>query len=270
MSAKTEALPTCSLIISTYNWPEALYLCLKSVLDQVYQPNEIIIADDGSTSNTANIIADIQKISKIPIVHVWQPDEGFQLSKIRNKAIKEAKYDYIIQVDGDIILHNMFVFDHLTFARKGTFLCGSRVSLPKERSENLLRTRNHRLTLQELPLGFALNGLRFPLLSQLLADTYKKNQLHVLRGCNMSFWRQDLLDVNGYNEDITGWGSEDFELAMRLINRKIGKRFIKFMGIVYHIYHVENSRQNKHKNNSILQQTIEAKSVWAENGIFKP
>ena len=44
----------------------------------------------------------------------------------------------------------------------------------------------------------------------------------------MAFWKEDLLKVNGYNEAITGWGSEDHELVCRLINNGVRKRTIKF------------------------------------------
>ena len=55
---------TISLIIATYNWPEALRLCLKSILKQTILPTEIIIADDGSDERTAKLIHDFaQKVS---------------------------------------------------------------------------------------------------------------------------------------------------------------------------------------------------------------
>ena len=95
---------TISLIISTYNWPEALSRCLDSVMSQTVQPTEIIIADDGSTIETKHVIDDYSRRSVVPIVHVWHEDDGFRLSMIRNKAIVRAKGEYIIQIDGDVVL----------------------------------------------------------------------------------------------------------------------------------------------------------------------
>ena len=89
---------SCSLIIATYNWPEALNLVLLSIQKQTILPNEIIIADDGSSSKTQMLIADFQKIFSIPLIHVWHEDKGFRLAKIRNKAIKIANFSYIIQI----------------------------------------------------------------------------------------------------------------------------------------------------------------------------
>ena len=116
-----------SIIIPTYNWPEALNLCLQSVLVQSILPGEIIIADDGSKQETSDLINNIKRKSPIPIIHVWQEDNGFRLAQIRNKAIAKSCKDYIIQIDGDVILHKDFIKDHIRFARKGSFVSGSRV-----------------------------------------------------------------------------------------------------------------------------------------------
>ena len=267
MNLNKEKLPGCSLMIATYNWPEALDLCLMSVLAQYHKPDEIIIADDGSTSTTKKIIDRIAGQTSIPIVHIWHPDKGFQLATIRNKAIKAAKYDYLIQIDGDIILNQYFVYDHLKFAAEGSFLCGSRVSLSPKKSAALLEQKEFRLKYTDMPFATIFNSFRSAVLSRLLADRYKKRKLHALRGCNMSFWRNDLLRVNGYNQDITGWGSEDFELAMRLINSGIKKRFLKFGAVVYHIYHKENNKDKLQRNIEILEQTIKHKSTWIDHGI---
>src|SRR5690606_7689461 len=125
---------TVSLIISTYNWPEALEKSLKSAFYQTVLPNEIIIADDGSARSTKNKIDQLRLLSTIPVEHVWHADKGFRLSAIRNEAIAMARYDYVIQIDGDIIMAPHFIEDHLRLAQERAFLCGSRVLMPKEYS----------------------------------------------------------------------------------------------------------------------------------------
>ncbi|MGO3241129.1 MAG: glycosyltransferase, partial [Sphingobacteriaceae bacterium] len=70
-----------TLIISTYNWPEALHLCLLSVKAQTRLPDEIIIADDGSQQGTKSLIEALIPGFQIPIKHIWQDDLGFRKSK---------------------------------------------------------------------------------------------------------------------------------------------------------------------------------------------
>lgn len=255
-----------SLIIPTYNWSEALNLCLQSVLVQSVLPDEIIIADDGSQEDTAVLINNISKKSTIPIIHVWQEDNGFRLAQIRNKAIARCSKDYVIQIDGDVILHKDFIKDHIRFARKGSFVSGSRVIIEKELAEQLLSSQSFKISIYTKGTHSKLNGIHLPCLS-FLQEKYRHDDILYVRGCNMAFWREDLLKVNGYNEEMTGWGREDNELASRLINLGIDKRIIKFAGIMFHIYHPIRSRTSVNKNDEILQQTIKSKSTWCTKGV---
>ena len=116
----------CSLIITTYNWKEALELVLLSALSQSISPDEIIIADDGSRDDTKQLIENYIKKSDIPIIHSWQEDNGFRAAQSRNKAISKSSYEYIILIDGDIILEQNFIRDHKRFAKKGFFSQGGR------------------------------------------------------------------------------------------------------------------------------------------------
>ena len=85
----------------------------------------------------------------------------------------------------------------------------------------------------------------------------------------MSFWRRDFIEVNGYNEDIAGWGREDSELVMRFINRNIFGKTLKFGGVAFHLHHKENSKSDLHNNQSILEETISKKLTRCSNGIDK-
>jgi glycosyltransferase involved in cell wall biosynthesis len=259
----------CSLIISTYNWPSALNLCLLSVLKQTILPDEIVIADDGSKEDTKELIEAFSAKSPVPVKHVWQPDEGFQLAKIRNKAIVEAKYPYIIQIDGDLILHDHFIEDHLQLQEKGYFVSGSRVLLSEETSAALLK--NNTIDVFKYYSGGKnhFNKLRNKFLRQWLSTRYKvsgKNKYYV-KGCNMAFWKEDLLKVNGYNESFTGWGREDSELAIRLINAGIRKKFLKMGGITYHIYHKEASKELEPRNVQMMQRAINEGHTHTVKGI---
>ena len=255
-----------SLIISTYNWPQALNLCLKSVCKQNLLPDEIIIADDGSTSETKVLVEHFQRSCTIPIYHVWQPDDGFQLAKIRNKAIAIASKAYIIQIDGDLILDRNFIKDHVAFQQENTFVSGSRVIMNKELSEQFLASEKVEVSLTETGLKNVSNGLRFPLLSKLMKN-YKQQDIYYIRGCNMAFWRKDLLRVNGYNEEFVGWGREDNEIGSRLINSGVRKQVIKFSGIVFHIFHDEKTRTSLNTNDQVLQLTISRRLTYCEKGV---
>ncbi|WP_294185519.1 glycosyltransferase family 2 protein [uncultured Sphingobacterium sp.] len=259
----------CTLIISTYNWKEALRLTLSSVLCQTVLPNEVIIADDGSDIDTKILINNLIKSFPIPLIHIWHEDIGFRLATIRNKSIAKASGKYIIQVDGDVILHKKFIEDHLLAARPGYLLQGSRVMLGKSISQRLLLGEKKNISAFDANISRRENGFRIKLLSNFLLNRYRnKFPFYYARGANMSFWKQDIIDVNGYNENFEGWGHEDSDLTLRLMNNGIKKSIIKFAAIVYHIFHSENRNDlQEDKNRIILEKTLHSKIVWAPIGI---
>ena len=256
---------SCSLIVSTYNWPEALELVLKSIMAQKRLPDEVVIADDGSTHPTLELIKKYQSIFPIPLKHVWHADMGFTRTLILNKTIREVTSDYIIQIDGDIVLHPYFIMDHLDFAEKNCWITGSRVLLDSNKSKEILDTKNVHLSVFTKGITNHLNAIRSPFLRNLLFSA-KKLDIKKVRGCNMAYWKSDFEKINGYNENIIGWGREDSEFAARLVNNNIYKKSLKFGGIEFHIYHPEESRDKLSVNDSIQEETISKKIKYCKNG----
>ncbi len=256
-----------ALVIATYNWPSALACCLSSLLLQSKMPDEVIIADDGSTEETKLLIEQFTDLHKIKLVHVWHEDTGFKLAHIRNKAIAKAQSDYIIQIDGDIIMHADFVRDHVNNAERNRYLKGSRVLMNEECSAHYLYHKKEQPSFLSSGIVNRLNAVHISFFQKLF---FKKiTNPFKIRGCNMSFWRSDFIDVNGYNEDISGWGREDSELVMRFINSTIFGKTLKFGGIAFHIYHKENSKSDLISNDKILEETISNKVTRCKNGIDK-
>ena len=221
---------TVSLIISTYNWPRALYLCLDSVMQQTVMPSEILIADDGSGMSTRDVVKHFENISPVPVRHIWHEDNGFRLAAIRNKAIAASKGKYIIQIDGDLILQRNFIQDHMLFAREGCFVTGSRGIITELLTRKVLSGEITSLSPLMKGIRSSNNVVRIPIMS-ILYHTFGPTRAP--RGCNMAFWRNDLIRVNGYDEDFKGWGFEDAELCIRLNNSEIHQRCMKFRGVAF-------------------------------------
>ena len=256
-----------SLIITTYNWPEALELVLSSVLKQSIPPNEIIVADDGSSEKTKAVIENFKLKSKVPIIHSWQEDKGFRLSRSRNLAIARAKYEYIIVSDGDMILHGDFVKDHLENSQKGVYLQGGRVLLQANFSNEMIANKRLRQpSIISRGIKNRHNALRSKLFSSLYANQLNQN-LKRIRGCNFSLFRSDIIKVNGFNEDFETWGQEDSEFVQRLYNSGILRRNLKFCALQYHIYHKEGKSEDN--NIQLLNNTIMNQLTWCNNGIDK-
>lgn len=254
-----------SLIISTYNSPEYLSLCLGSAISQTKKPNEIIIADDGSKAQTKILIEEIAKASTVPIKHIWQEDKGFRKTIVMNKAISASEGDYIIQIDGDIVMHKKFVEDHISLAKEGCFIRGGRTLINKEQTDKIVEKGEYKPSFVDvLRLENTFNALRIPMLSTFFNG--ESNDVFHVKGCNMAYWKADFIRVNGYNNDIAGWGHEDIELAVRLYNAGVKMRKIKFKAIEYHLHHNFNPRNSEDDNFKIFEQALKENIVITENG----
>lgn len=260
-----KVFPKCSLVTPTYNWPEALELLLKSVENQSYLPNEVIIADDGSKPDTKALIDQFKKKLPIPLTHVWHEDKGNRKPRIMNKAIAKAKHDYIIEIDGDIIMNKHFIKDHLQFSQTGHYLYGSRVNIKKEFLDNLFQNKHSDFHFFSEGIQKRGRTLRIPFLAKYIRPVEERSRK--LRGCNMSFWREDFIKVNGFNENLVGWGIDDSEMIQRLHNIGIKGKRLKFAGIAYHIYHKEQSKSHIDINLEIEEQTTKKKLTYAEKGV---
>ncbi len=257
--------PGSSLIISTYNWPEALELVLESIRKQVVLPDEVIIADDGSTDHTKAMIHAFQRDFPVALHHEWIPDNGFRRSVILNKAYARAKGAYLIQLDGDSIVHPYFVKDHLDFAKEGSFVQGSRVLIDEKQSRKVFGQKQINFYWTSKGIKNRLNAMRIPTLRTLIVK--EESSIKGIRGSNMAFWKSDLESVNGYNEEMIGWGREDSELAARFVNLGLKRRKLKFGAIQYHLYHKEESRDRLNINDEILKKVIDDEITRCEKGL---
>lgn len=261
---QTNPPASVALLISTYNWPQALELVLASILTQTRLPDEVVIADDGSHEDTKNLIEDFMSRSNLSIKHIWHEDKGFRKSLILNKAVKNINSSYIIEIDGDIIINPNFIADHLKAAEYGYFIQGSRVMITEKKSREILENGKIRLSMFSSGLYSRFNALRFPLISSLMM-LIPSNPFHI-KACNIAFWKSDYVKINGYDNRFEGWGGEDYEFAARLLHSGVRRKRLKMAALAYHIFHQDNSRSNTLPNDKIYRRTISEKLTYSENG----
>ncbi|WP_430812748.1 MULTISPECIES: glycosyltransferase family 2 protein [unclassified Carboxylicivirga] len=253
--------PKTTLFLTTYNWPEALSLCLQSIAAQTHLPDEVIIADDGSTEATRLMIDSFKDNYPCPLIHVWQEDKGFRINTIRNKAIERARHPYIIQIDGDVILDKHFVADHLRFARPGRLVAGRRIRINKEETEEACKTLSYSTKQSTRCQTLAI-------LHQHLL--YNSKSVRGVRGCNMSYWKDDAYRVNGYDEEWIGKGPDDKEYAIRMTYAGVSIYNLKFYALQHHLNHGEEGLLDNYAlNQKHFAETMERKAVQCKAGIKK-
>ena len=207
-----------SVLLATYNWPQALKLCLGSLGTQTDLNFEIIIADDGSTSDTKSLIEETRKHFPVKITHLWQEDQGFRKTRILNQAIESAHGDYLVFLDGDCLVQPDFIAQHRTLSQPNHLVTGSRVLLNDELSKQLLLWPHwdFKKFIDKL-LSYRLSGgiNKFWPLKIKLGDSawrnYKKFVWRRIKGCNMACWKVDAQAIGGFDETMTRRGHEEGE-----------------------------------------------------------
>jgi len=230
-------MPDVSVVITTYNKPRFLHLTLEWYLRQSVQKFELVVADDGSGPETAEVVKEYQSRANFPIVHAWQEDKGFRLAATKNLSVRHSTGDYLIFGHDDCLPARTFVEEHIARRERGAFLTGGYVKLDEQFTSTLtpdnvlnadflsqLRRRDRRKMWHRHFNSYFYNWLGI------------KDRPRVLGG-NLSIWRDDFMAVNGFDETYEGWGREDSDIRTRMRRFGLKGKSIWHLPIVFHLYH---------------------------------
>lgn len=253
-----------SLLVSAYNRPDILAKSLGSVALQYRLPDEVLIADDGSKQPTRDLIEAWASSQRFSVKHIWHEDNGFRKTVILNKAVLAARGDYLVFTDGDCVLHPRFVADHAVLAERDFWVQGRRCFV---REEFVPQFEPGRAVIWQWVLTKkitgAAKGIRWPV-PVVRRDTKQRGII----GCNMAFWRDDLVAVNGFDEDYSGWGvGEDSDIGTRLYHLGRRRKFVYGRAIVFHLNHSQLPRDHHAASLARLAETIAAKRIRCEQGL---
>jgi len=260
-----------SILLATYNWPQALKRCLESLSTQTDLDFEIIIADDGSTPETKILIEAIQSKLPVKVIHLWQEDQGFRKTRILNQALKAASGEYLVFLDGDCIVQPDFIAQHRALAQAKYLVTGSRVLLNEELSKKLLSWsywdfKKFSSNLLSYRLSGGINKY-WPLKIKLGDGSWRHYKQFVwrrIKGCNMACWKADALAIGGFDETMTGWGHEDADFVFRLQNHGLIRKSGSWSTEVLHLYHRIHDQSNAAENARRVREKILAKASQAD------
>jgi glycosyltransferase involved in cell wall biosynthesis len=253
-----------SLIIAVHDQRAALEKILPALARQTRLPDEILVADDGSSDGTAELLAAWKPKFAIRLEHFWQPHEGFRKNRILNQAAAAASGEYLIFTDGDCVPHFQFIVDHAALAEKGYWVQGRRcfVREPYVREFMLGQTPLWRWRLQGR-IARVTKSFRLP-----CPVVFRDRGQRGIIGCNMAYWREDFLAVNGFNEDYQGRGmGADSDLASRVYNLGRKRKFIYGRALVFHLDHPIAPRPHYAANRARLDEVLRSGTIRCENGL---
>lgn len=262
--------PALSLLISVFQRHDLLERLFVSLGNQTFSDYEIIVADDGSGPEMADVIQRYRGILGRSVHHVWQEDDGFRKTIIVNRAVTEASADYLVFIDGDCMLHHRFLERHFRRRRSARVLAGRRVMFDRGLTERVtlddIRTRRiERVSYWWNHAGKndKRNGFYAPLVdgirNRLRAD-------HRILGSNFSVHREDFLRVNGYDERIVGRGLEDNNLCARFLNSGMRLCSVRYEAIQYHCFHTSEPIPH---SDEFMRQYRESGETRTRHGIVK-
>lgn len=256
-----------SLIITTYNSPEQLEKVLDAVQAQRHLPDEVIIADDGSGGETRERVQTFEGRYPKSVSYMWQEDQGFRAARIRNLAIHQSTGAYIVLLDGDCVPSQHFVEDHLALAERGHFFQGKRVLVSQKRSPTFSCTLANSFkhlagALIRGDLSHVHHLIRLPAF-----PARRSRSLDGIKSCNMGFFRDDIVAVNGFNEDFVGWGREDSELVVRFYRYGLWRKDHPFMAQCFHLWHPELDRGSLSTNDHLLKKAMASHEFFCKNGL---
>ena len=253
-----------SLIIATYNQPEALSKVLAGVSLQKSRPDEILIADDGSDESTQVLIDRWQQEALAPVQHLWQSDNRFRKTTILNKAVAAATGDYLVFLDGDCVPHRLFMADHRALAERGFWVQGRRCFVQEPFVADFVPGKT-------LLWWWALRGrvsrphksFRLP-----FSLIFRNQKQRGILGCNMAYWRDDVVAVNGFDESYLGRGmGADSDLGSRLYYLGRWRKFVYDRALVYHLDHRIMPRPHFAQNRARLLEVIRTGKTRCERGL---
>lgn len=262
-----------SLIVTTYNRPDALAAVLAGLLAQDDRGFEVLVADDGSRDDTRELVQRTARDAPIRISHVWQEDRGFRAGAARNRAAAQARGEYLVFLDGDCVPRPDFVAQHRRLAERGWMVAGNRILLSEPFTREVLdgRLPIHAWTLaqwREARERGAINRTA-PLRNLPLGPLRRigSRRWQRVRTCNLGVWADDFRAVNGFDEAFEGWGFEDSDLAVRLLNLGVRRKYGAFATGALHLWHREYDRAKEGENWQRLQQRIGSGEVRAARGL---
>lgn len=265
----------CTLIISVYKNTRFLQAILAGLPLQTEQHFEIIISEDGESQEMRQFVNSWNFIQ--PWQHLTQPDEGWRKNRALNRAILAANTDHLIFIDGDCVLHPRFIEMHVRHFSPDVILAGKRVMLSQRLSERIMNNPAKIKTLQPAIWSALLwhRGTKraeegvFLSPDGLLGFIPRKRKLGFLTGCNMSFSRQAIERINGFDEDYTlpAYG-EDADLLWRFRMAGYPLVSLRNMAVQYHLWH-KKAWSDQSVNQAMGETKRQRGEFVCKNGITK-
>ncbi len=268
--------PSITVILSAYDNMAALVRSLLGYEVQTRTDFEIVVTDDGTTPDQLAVMEEYVSDSPLNVRLVWQEHRGYRRSTALNRGISAARAPYLILSDADIIPRKDFVENHLALSRPGFFIGGgSHLDLPDEFVQALdpeeIRA-NRCFEVEWLESKGVLNRKLRDRLGTPPRLAPVKNfftpRRNAFNGSNTSFWKEDAIRVNGFDEEW-GYGGQDRDFGFRLMNAGVRCRRYRYSVVCLHQSHPRPYRdpETVAANKARLRKRRRSNMTWVGKGL---
>jgi len=256
-----------SILLATYNQPRFLKRSLLAYNRQTYEDFEVVVADDGSRTETTELIETMKRVISYPLIHVWQEDLGFRLARSRNNAIRASRNDYLITSDCDCLPRFDFLEKHVQFAQEGCYVGGGHVRMTEALTNRLTLDMVKAGTYEEALDADAWKKIKRRHFKHRFYQLAKSKRRPKFLGLNFAVHKKAAFEINGFDENFQGWGQEDSDFRERLKKHGLKPQSILPHAIVFHMYHPPHPTAKERRNVAYYRRKdLQARCV---NGLEK-
>lgn len=184
-------ISSVSIVIPAYNCSKTITKVIESALNQTFGHCEVIVVDDGSTDNTAQVIKNFPQVK-----YIYQENGG--PAKARNRGLKESNNEIVFFTDSDCVAHSDWIelaikhfYDEQVAVVCGSYGIANKESLLARCIHDEILYRHHNLV-----------------------SDYPK----VFGSYNFGIRKKVFLQVGGFNEGYRNASGEDNDLSYKIIN----------------------------------------------------
>jgi glycosyltransferase involved in cell wall biosynthesis len=228
-----------SLCVNTFQKPWHLHRLLASIAAQqgVTGRFELVVSDDGSTDETADVVDQFRRRVRFPVSFTTHPRTGYHVARVRNDGARATTAPYLLFLDGDCVLPPDHVAVHLGRRRDGCAMVGDCYRIEEEQSAVLSEEGAARGEFLRWDMPHERRRLNRLDRKMRLYSLLRHPRRPKLVSNNVGIWRRDFDRVNGFDENFRGWGAEDDDLGRRL--KRAGVRLKSILGWtqLYHLWH---------------------------------
>lgn len=259
--------PAASVVISTYNNPRYLAMVLAGYARQTTSDFEVVVADDGSGGETTALLDRVRAGGfPVPLIHAWQPDQGFRQGRAMNLAALKSTGRQLVFTDGDCVPTSTMVTEHLRAARNKTLVVGGHIRLDEAASRKvnvpIVERGEHEALITSADrrrmLGWHLKNLFY-----IATGAARRPKIF---GLNMSIDRPTFDALNGFDLRFVNKPRHDSDLRNRVRKAGLKVTCIWHRCIGIHLWHPEHKGRNGWKQANAYYRRKDL-TIVAEQGL---